>query len=251
VTASPFILDGNALSKNQQLSMIIENLRAGLIVSCQALPDEPLFGSQHMAAMARAAWQGGACAIRANSPVDISAIRATVPLPIIGIFKEDLPGYEVRITPTLERANQVSQAGADLIAFDATRRPHPGGLTVERLIRGIHEQTGRLVVADVSTLDEGLAAADAGADFVSTTLSGYTAYSPAQSGPDFLLVEKLALQLKPRGIPVIAEGRIATPEQALRAIQLGAHAVVVGGAITRPQLITEKFTAALKLETRA
>lgn len=228
-------------------SSLIDYLRGELIVSCQALPDEPLFGAHHMAAMARAAQAGGAVAIRANSPVDIAAIREAVGLPIIGLFKEDVPGFEVRITPTLDHARQVALAGAEIVAFDATSRLHPEGVSVDSMVEFIHSQLGRLALADVSTLAEGLVAAEAGADFVAPTLSGYTAYSPSQPGPDFVLLELLVAQLKPLGIPVIAEGRISTPGQAVRVLALGAHAVVVGSAITRPQWITAQFFEALNV----
>jgi N-acylglucosamine-6-phosphate 2-epimerase len=227
------------------LSELMSKLRTGLIVSCQALADEPLSGAQHMAAMARAAACGGAVGIRANGPADIAAIRAAVALPIIGLFKADMPGFDVRITPTVEHAMRAAEAGADIIALDATSRPHPHGLGVKELIRTVQRQTARPVLADVATLAEGLAAAEAGAEFVATTLSGYTPNSPAQAGPDFALLECLAAQLGPRGIPVVAEGRIATPDQAAQALALGAHAVVVGGAITRPQWITARFVEAL------
>jgi N-acylglucosamine-6-phosphate 2-epimerase len=225
---------------------LLNRLRGGLIVSCQALPGEPLFGSHHMAALARAAAMGGAVGIRANSPADIAAIRAAVDLPVIGINKVDIPGFEVYITPTLADVELVSAAGADIIAFDASLRPHPTGLTVKAIITAIHERTGKPAMADISTLAEGMAAAEAGADLVSTTLSGYTPYSPAQAGPDFELVERLALQLGPSGVPVIAEGRIISPDQAYRALSFGAFAVVVGGAITRPQMITARFVQALR-----
>jgi N-acylglucosamine-6-phosphate 2-epimerase len=224
---------------------VLNQLNGGLIVSCQGLPGEPLHGPAHMAAMAVAAALGGAVGIRANSPADIAAIRAVVSLPIIGINKVDVPGFAVYITPTLEDAGRVSEAGADIIAFDATLRPHPAGLTVKTIIAAIHA-LGKIAMADVATLPEGLAAVEAGVDLVSTTLSGYTPDSPAQEGPDFELLERLALELKPAGVPVIAEGRISTPEQARQALALGAFAVVVGGAITRPQVITARFVHALR-----
>ncbi|HVN15515.1 MAG TPA: N-acetylmannosamine-6-phosphate 2-epimerase [Anaerolineales bacterium] len=227
-------------------SSLIERLCGGLIVSCQALPDEPLYGAQHMAAMARAAAAGGAIAIRANGPADIAACRAIVNLPIIGLFKEDIPGFEVRITPTIEHAEQIAQVGSDVIAIDATNRNRPGQLSIETLITHVHTHIGKPILADVSTLEEGLAAVEAGADFVATTLSGYTSYSLSQPGPDFDLLAKLVAHLKPKEIPVIAEGRIATPEQAVHALKLGAHAVVVGSAITRPQWLTAQFTAVIK-----
>jgi N-acylglucosamine-6-phosphate 2-epimerase len=222
---------------------IFDRLRGGLIVSCQALEDEPLHGAQIMAAMARAAQQGGAVGIRANSPVDVAAIRAAVDLPIIGLYKASLPGEVVYITPTAAHARQVAEAGADIIALDATLRPHPAGLDAAGLLRAVKEITGRPVLADIATYAEGVAAAAAGADAVSTTLSGYTDDSPRQDDPDFDLLERLVKDLR---VPVIAEGRIATPEQLERALELGAYAVVVGSAITRPQWITRRFAERIR-----
>lgn len=218
--------------------VLLDRLHHGLIVSCQAEAHEPLHGAQHMAVMARAACQGGAAGIRANGLEDVRAIRAAVDLPLIGIFKDDVPGFAVRITPTLQRARQVAEAGADLIAIDATDRPHPDGLALAERIRAIHEETGRLVLADISTVDEGLAADAAGADLIATTLSGYTEASLHRSGPDFELLRQLA---RKASVPLIAEGHIATPEQAAEALRCGAFAVVVGSAITRPQWITARF----------
>jgi len=221
---------------------IIIHLRGGLIVSCQAEAFEPLYGARRMAAMARAAAEGGAVGIRANSPADIQAIRRAVNLPIIGIFKVDLPGWEVRITPRLEDANLVAQAGAHIIALDATQRPHPENLTAAELIQAVKRTTGCPVMADVSTFEEGVAAAQAGADMVGTTLSGYTSYSLQQVEPDFDLVQRLARAI---AVPVIAEGRISTPQYARRMLELGAYAVAVGAAITRPQWITRQFVQTL------
>jgi len=220
-------------------------LRHGLIVSCQAGPDEPLYGSAYMVGMARAAVVGGAVGIRANAPDSIAAIHAAVSLPIVGLYKYDLPGFEVRITPTLQHAKEIAAAGADLIALDATARPHPGGVSAADLIAQVRSTTGRPVVADVSTVAEGLAAADAGAEVVASTLSGYTSYSPPGPDPDFNLLRELAPRLQARGVLLIAEGRIATPEQAAMALECGADAVVVGWAITRPQWITRRFVDAL------
>jgi N-acylglucosamine-6-phosphate 2-epimerase len=227
-------------------SPLIDSLSGGLIVSCQALPDEPLFGAQPMAAMARAAAMGGAIGIRANGPQDIAAIRRAVGLLIIGLFKEDIPGCDVRITPTLAHADQIASAGADIIAIDATRRARPGNISIKDMIDHIHTNIGKPVLADISTLEEGLVAVESGADFVATTLSGYTSYTSSQPGPDFILIEQLVTHFKPLGIPVIAEGRISTPHEAAHALALGAHAVVVGSAITRPQWITAQFFSAIK-----
>ena len=226
----------------------ITQLHGGLVVSCQALEDEPLHGAPIMAAMARAAVAGGAVGIRANSPVDIAAIKAAVDVPLIGLYKEAISGYEVYITPTVEHARAVAAAGADIIAVDATLRPHPHGLDAAELIRRIKAETGKPVLADIATLEEGLSAWQAGADALSTTLSGYTADSPRQEAPDFTLLRRLAAQA---AIPVFAEGRIATPEQALRALELGAYAVIVGSAITRPQWITRQFTSRMARGTAA
>ncbi len=222
---------------------LLARFQHGLIVSCQADVHEPLHGAQNMAAMARAACKGGAAGIRADGPEDIAAIRAVVDLPLIGIYKADLPGFAVRITPTLEHARQVAKAGADLIAVDATNRPHPDGLELAERIQAIHGETGRLVVGDISSEEEGLAAEAAGADLIATTLSGYTEASPRLSEPDFGLIRQLAPKVS---VPLLAEGRIATPEQAAEALRCGAFAVVVGSAITRPQWITARFVEGIK-----
>jgi N-acylglucosamine-6-phosphate 2-epimerase len=235
--------DRTASPARLPLEEILRSIRGGLIVSCQAEVGEPLYGSHHMAAMARAAASGGAVGIRANGPVDIAAIRASVLLPIFGIYKATLPDFEVRITPTIEHARQVALAGADVVGIDATRRPHPEDLTIHQRIEAVRRATNCPIMADVSNLDEGLLAADAGADLVATTLSGYTEYSTQQDAPDFELIEQLARRLR---IPVIAEGRIATPEQGRQALHMGAFAIVAGSAITRPQWITQRFVGMLE-----
>ncbi|MFD4025520.1 N-acetylmannosamine-6-phosphate 2-epimerase [Streptomyces sp. NPDC058576] len=217
----------------------LRGLAGSLIVSCQALPGEPLHGADIMARMARAAVAGGAAAVRINGPDDIAAVRQAVTVPLIGLWKDGDEG--VYITPTLGHAQRVADAGADLVALDATGRPRRDGLSLATTIEALH-RLGIGVLADVSTHEEGLAAAAAGADAVATTLSGYTAGSTQPDGPDFALVASLAAALD---VPLIAEGRIATPAEAARALALGAHAVVVGGAITRPTAITERFAAAL------
>jgi N-acylglucosamine-6-phosphate 2-epimerase len=222
---------------------LLRSLAGGLIVSCQALPDEPLFGAEHMAAMARAASQGGAVGIRANSPVDIAAIRKAVTLPVIGLYKQKIASCEVYITPTFEAAREVSLAGAHIIALDATLRPHPAGKTAAAIISEIHTQLKKPVLADIDTLEAGLAAQAAGAEAVSTTLSGYTRSSSNLEGPDFDLIENLVRELT---VPVFAEGRFWNRNEVKRALDLGAFAVVVGAAITRPQLITRSFVEAIQ-----
>ncbi|NGP45367.1 N-acetylmannosamine-6-phosphate 2-epimerase [Bacillaceae bacterium SIJ1] len=217
-----------------------KQLQGQLIVSCQALEDEPLHGAHFMAQMALAAYQGGAKAIRANGVEDVKAIKQTVNIPVIGLIKREYPNSDVYITPTHIEVNQLIMANANVIALDATKRSRPNKEALPDLIDQIHKE-GKQAMADISTLEEGLAAAEAGADAVSTTMSGYTPYSPQQKGPDLKLVSELSQVLT---IPVIAEGRITRPEEMIEAFKRGAFAVVVGSAITRPQLITERYTTA-------
>ena len=222
---------------------IFSNFEHGLIVSCQALPDEPLYGSEHMAVMAKAASLGGAVGIRANFPQDIAAIRKMVSLPIIGLYKKEFFEVEVYITPTIETATEVSNAGADIIAIDATLRPHPFGKSAADLAKEIHQKLNRPILADIDNLAAGLSAEAAGFDAVSTTMSGYTKDSPSLPGPDFELIGSLAKRLS---IPVIAEGRFWSVEEVNQAFSLGAYAVVIGAAITRPMLITKRFVQGIK-----
>lgn len=225
------------LSKN-----ILEKLHLGLIVSCQALPDEPLHGPEIMARMAVAAAEGGAIAIRANGAADVRAIKQAVALPVIGIVKRNYPDSDVYITPTLRETEELLEAGADIIAFDGTRQTRPGNCTLEQII-DLLTASPAASMADISTLEEALYAESLGVSCVSTTLSGYTPYSRQQEGPNLELLGQAAQQLK---IPVIAEGRISQPAQVEAALDLGAYAVVVGSAITRPQLITRPFAAAAR-----
>jgi N-acylglucosamine-6-phosphate 2-epimerase len=219
---------------------ILTTLRGGLIVSCQALPGSPLRDARMIAALARCAERGGAVGVRIDGPDDVAAVRRAVAVPIVGIYK--ISGGPVYITPTFEEARQVARAGADIVAVQATRErddtPHP----LAPLIARAHQELSVPVMADVSTLDEGLQAADAGADLLATTMSGYTPQSPTLEGPDLTLIHELAGRL---AIPVVAEGRIATPEDARAALHAGAWAVVVGRAITMPEAITERFVKAL------
>jgi N-acylglucosamine-6-phosphate 2-epimerase len=224
-----------------ELDGILRRLHGGLVVSCQAAPGDPLHGPVFMAAMARAAVLGGAVGIRANGPADIQAVRRAVDVPVIGLWKDGTEG--VYITPTVRHARAVIDAEAQIVAIDATSRPRPDRSTVPEVIEGLRRTHRCLVMADVSTLNEGVVAVSSGADLVATTLSGYTPYSPQRPGPDLELVAALAARVE---VPIVAEGRIGAPQQARAALDAGAWTVVVGGAITRPQLITARFVAALQ-----
>ncbi|QIG41344.1 N-acetylmannosamine-6-phosphate 2-epimerase [Microbacterium sp. 4R-513] len=221
------------------MSTLLESLRGRLVVSCQAQPGEPLHGPDHMTAMALSAVAGGAAGIRCESPTDIRAIRAATRLPLIGLWKQGREG--VYITPTLEAALAVADAGADIVALDATGRARPDGRTIRDTIAELAAR-GIPVMADVATLGEGVLAAAAGASVVSTTLAGYTPETRHAASPDLELVAALSRELP---IPVFAEGRISTPAQLSGAFAAGAWSVVVGGAITRPAVITASFVAAL------
>ncbi|WP_104177065.1 N-acetylmannosamine-6-phosphate 2-epimerase [Cryobacterium sp. Y50] len=215
---------------------LIDRLRGQLIVSCQARPGDPLYGPDHMIAMALSAIAGGASGLRIEGPGDIRAVRAATTLPIIGLWK--IGETDVYITPTLAAAQEVLECGADVVALDGTARPRPDGLTLAETISRLKANGPTVVLADVSTVDEGRSAEVAGADLVSTTLSGYTPYSRQGPGPDLDLVAELVAALD---IPVLAEGRISTPAEARDALERGASAVVIGSAITRPQVITAGF----------
>jgi len=220
---------------------VLDRLRGGLIVSCQARAGHPLHGAAVIAALARAAEAGGAAGVRINGEHDIRAVREAVRLPIIGIRKVWTPDVPVYITPTFGDAAAVAAAGADLIALDATGRPRAGGARIEELIPRIRTELGKPVMADVSTVEEGRRAAELGAALVATTLSGYTG-GPIPEGPDIDLVRDLARMLS---VPVVAEGRYRTPEEALAALRAGAFAVVVGRAITDALAITRRFVEAI------
>ena len=214
-----------------------------LIVSCQALEHEPLHGSEIMAKMAQAAKEGGAKVIRSNSAVDVAAIKKQTGLPVIGLVKRDYPDSEVFITATLKEVKELLAVEADVIALDATYRKRPNGENLKDLVDYIHENSNALVMADIATIRDAEYAFECGVDMVSTTLSGYTNDSPKQDNPDFELVEQLSQRLP---IPVIAEGRIQTPEQARKMLEFGAWSIVVGGAISRPQLITKAFAEGIR-----
>ncbi len=217
-------------------------VKGKLIVSCQALSDEPLHSSFIMGRMALAAKEGGAAAIRAQSSEDIKEIQKVTGLPVIGLIKQNYEDSPIYITPTMTEVEDLLTTDCEMIALDMTDRPRPAGEKIEALLQRIHE-AGRLVLADISTYEEGVTAAKLGADAISTTLSGYTPYSPKLTGPDVELVKKLAENLD---IPVFAEGRINVPEDIREVMQAGAYAPIVGSAITRPQLITAKFANILQ-----
>lgn len=216
-------------------------LKDRLIVSCQAQADEPLRDTHVMGRMAYAAKVGGAAAIRAESVDDIREIKKTTGLPIIGLIKRDYDDSDIYITPTMREVDELIETPCEIIALDMTKRERPHGEDAASLVAHVHE-AGRLVLADISTYDEGVAAEALGADAVSTTLAGYTPYSTQQDEPDVSLVGQLAAALK---VPVFAEGRISSDANAQRMMAVGAWAVIIGSAITRPQLITKKFAEAV------
>jgi len=219
----------------------INRLKNKVIVSCQAMPNEPFYNEVCMIAMMKSVIKGGAGALRVAGVRDVRNAKGLFDVPVIGITKPDVipPNWKeiVYITPSIKDVLDLIKAGADIIAFDGTKRPHQD-CTVEEIIKYIHINK-RIAMADISTLEEGIYAESAGADIISTTLSGYTQNSPIETDePDFTLLEKLVKKLTK---PIVLEGRIWTPEHVQKAFELGAHCVVIGSAITRPQLITKRF----------
>lgn len=223
----------------------VESLKGKLIVSCQALPHEPLHSSFIMGRMALAAKEGGAYGIRANTKEDIAEIQARVDLPVIGIVKRDYEDSKVYITPTMKEINELMEVKPDIIALDATHSLRPGGRTLDEFYREIRKSyPEQLLMADCSTVEEALHADQLGFDFIGTTLVGYTDQSRDLKieSNDFEIIRQIVEKVKHR---VIAEGNINTPEKAKRVIELGAFSVVVGSIITRPQLITKSFAEEL------
>jgi len=216
----------------------LEDLKGKLIVSCQASEGDALYGSDTICKMAIAAKDGGASGIRANSPEDVALICSKVDLPVVGLWKRNYPDSEVYITPTFADVESMIRAGASIVALDATLRPRPNGETLQEIVEKAKRKHGCLLMADVSTLEEGIQAYSLGFDIVSTTLSGYTPYSVQSEEPDIALVAELARCIP---IPVFAEGRIQTLEHVERLLECGAFTVVIGGAITRPHVITKRF----------
>ena len=225
---------------------ILDSIKGNLIISCQALPGEPLYVEEKsiMYLMARAAKRAGAKCIRTNSVRDVREIKAETGLPVIGLIKQVYEGYEPYITPTMKEVDELVEAEADIIATDCTLRKRGDGLTAGEWITEIRRSYGDiLLMADISTYEEGVNAWKAGVDFVGTTLSGYTSYSRQQDGPDLELVRTLSQTVD---IPVIGEGKVHYPGQAVEMLDAGAYAVVVGGAITRPLEIAQRFMAAVE-----
>lgn len=222
------------------MTTILEQLRHRLVVSVQAYPGEPMRDPDTMSRIAQAAVLGGAAGIRAQGLADIELIARTVTVPVIGLWKDGVDG--VFITPTLRHAVAVADAGADVVALDGTRRPRPDGLTFARTLALLRDHTDARVMADCGSLDDAIAAADAGADIIGTTLAGYTGERPKSDGPDLELLDELVARV---ALPVMVEGRVHTPAQAAAALARGAYSVCVGTAITHPTTITSWFVAAI------
>lgn len=221
---------------------MLKEIKRKLVISCQALPGEPLHSPMIMGRMALAAKQAGAAGIRAQGVADIIEIKRVTKLPVIGIIKRHYPDSEVFITATHQEVAELLATGCEMIALDATKRSRPNGEKLRDLLAQIHA-ANVLAMADCSTLEEAKVAQELGFDCVSTTLAGYTAYSSQIKGPDFDLVIDLLKEIK---IPVIAEGKIHTPEQLKKMFDLGVYSAVVGGAITRPQEIAARFIEKIK-----
>ncbi len=218
---------------------ILEKIKGGLIVSCQALPDEPLYSSYIMSRMAYAACEGGAVGIRANTVEDITEIKKVVDLPIIAIIKANYDDSEVYITPTIKEVDALVKCGCNIIAVDATNRLRPNSVTFEEFFTEVRAKyPDQLFMADTSCFEEGKKARELGIDIVGTTMAGYTSYTKGRELPDFELMTRYVNELD---CPIIAEGGIWTPEQLKQAFKTGIHSAVVGTAITRPRDITKRF----------
>ncbi len=221
---------------------IINRLKGKVVVSCQAMPSEPLYLEKCMVAMMKSVVKGGAGGLRVAGARDVRNAKHLFDVPVIGLTKPDVIPQNwqeiVYITPTLKEVIELVEAGADIIAFDGTMRERPNGAKLEELIKYV-KINNRISMADISTLEEGLNAEKLGANILSTTLSGYTQFSQNRgNGPDFELLKQLVENTK---LPVVLEGRIWEPEDVDKAFEIGAHCVVIGSAITRPQLITKRF----------
>lgn len=225
---------------------LFEQIKGKVIVSCQAVPGEPLYVEEKsiMYLMARAAKQAGTPAIRTSSIRDVVAIKEETGLPVIGLIKVQYDGFESYITPTMKEVDALVEAGSDVIALDCTNQKRGDGKTISEFITEVRSKyPDEILMADISTFEEGVNAWKLGVDLVGTTMSGYTPYSPKLAGPDYELVKKLSSTVD---IPVIGEGRVHSPEQAVEMLNAGAFAVVVGGAITRPLEIAQRFIKAVE-----
>lgn len=222
-------------------TLIVQKLKNGLIVSCQASASSPLNRAGIIAALALVAEQQGAVGVRIDGSRNIRAVRRAVKIPIVGIEKQQALNSPVYITPTFESVRRVCRAGAEIVALDCTRRRRPQGQSLAAIMERTRREFPVTLMADVATLDEGLAAADLGADLISTTLHGYTEDSPDGREPAFHLLESLVRKTR---VPIILEGRVQTPEQLRRAFGSGAHAVVVGTAITGVDWLIRRFVEA-------
>lgn len=224
---------------------MISRLKNKVIVSVQAMPSEPLYLEKCMVAMMKSVVKGGAGGLRVAGIRDVRNAKNLFDIPVVGITKPDVipPNWQeiVYITPELKDVISLIEAGADIVAFDGTQRPRPNDAKLEELIKYI-KINKRVSMADISTVEEGIKAAEMGANLLSTTLSGYTLESKSDNeGPDFKLLREL---VERTNVPVVLEGRIWEPEDVQKAFSLGAHCVVIGSAITRPQLITKRFVQA-------
>lgn len=231
------ILDNDSI-KNQ--------IKNGIIISCQALEDEPMYSEKGgvMPLFAKAAQQAGAVGIRANTVRDILEIKEKVDLPMIGIIKRVYGDCKVFITPTIKEVEELVQTGVEIIAMDATLRERPDGKSIDEVFKEVRKRyPDQLFMADCSTYEDAMNAAKLGFDFIGTTLNGYTEETENQPKPNFELVEKI---VKNGHVPVIAEGSIIQPEQGRKMLEIGAYSFVVGGAITRPLQIAERFVNEIK-----
>lgn len=222
-----------------------EKIKGRMIVSCQAVPGEPLYVEEKsiMYLMARAAKMAGTPAIRTSSVRDVAAIKEETGLPVIGLIKIQYPGFESYITPTMKEVDELYAVGSDVIALDCTFSRRGDGRTVNDFIREVRAKyPDQLLMADISTYEEGVNAWELGMDMVGTTMSGYTPQSPRLDGPDYELVRRLSSKIS---VPVIGEGKIHEPGQAVEMLKAGAYAIVVGGAITRPLEIAQRFMKAI------
>lgn len=227
------------------LNTILDSVHNSIIISCQALPGEPMYHEEMslMPFMAEAAKQAGSKCIRTSSVRDVIAVKEKTGLPVIGLIKRKYDGFDSYITPTMKEIDELAEADSDIIALDCTLRKRGDGTTINEFIDQIHNKYPSIpLMADISTLEEGINAWKCGINIISTTMSGYTPYSPQIEGPDFTLVEEL---IKEVSIPVFAEGKIHNPQEVEKMLELGAYAVIIGGAVTRPLEIARRFYSVL------